>query len=177
MQLALAALRGQSGVHSVQGSRLSLFFVLFNMVSPPSRYLHLTVLPENVNIRVQLILSSPRSERAGPLGASVCHRPPVICCLPRVLCGQAQQCRHIFCRRTVVNTWRRGSCFLFHMYCPEMSSLVLSMLLLWAFAANHEAGSKMHIGSSPTVQFSKVEASGPDKWESSVGRRSPLAWG
>lgn len=148
-----------SGLVSTQG-REAGFLCFFKMFSLLFRYLCLIVLPENVNMCVQLVLSLLR-----------------ICCLPLVPRGQAHQFR-VF-RGTVVNMWRRGSGLLFYVSFPEMLSSVLLLLLsLWALAANYEAGREMHIESSRSMQFSKGEASpGPEKWESPMGAGVPQALG
>lgn len=51
---------------STQGGKQALF-VVFKVFCPPFGYLHLTVLTENVNIGIQLLLFSTGSESAGPL--------------------------------------------------------------------------------------------------------------
>lgn len=60
---------------------------------------------------------------------------------------------------------------------PKMSGPVLLLWLsLWTFAANHEAGSKVHTGSSHPTQLSKVEASPvPDSGRAPWGTGVSLA--
>ena len=71
-QPALAAHRVWPGAHPGPGSRPSSLFLNCALL----RYLHLTVLQENVSTCVQSVLSSLGSEGAGPRRASACCQPP-----------------------------------------------------------------------------------------------------
>lgn len=64
-----------------------------------------------------------------------------------------------------------GYDLLFFAFFPEMSGPIwLLFLSLQAFAANHDASSKKHIGNSRPEQFSKVKASpGANKQDSPLG--------
>lgn len=62
--------------------------------------------------------------------------------------------------------------------CPFLKCPIQSRAVIVPFAANREAGGKIHVRSSCPVQFSKVEASaGPDKWESPMGAGVPRPGG